>query len=324
MKKLDQQDRLRIFELRAKWYNGREIADIMKRHPSTISREIVRNSNGDYDPLRAQKSATERRKWANTMNAILVRNQEVYSEIIGLLKSKAIDRSPDAIVGRKQKEGIKTICTKTIYNYIKIHEPHLKKYLKYKRWYRRKWIGINTWKLDWTIDSIDNRPALVETRKRIGDREWDTVVNTGRKWWLVTFVERKTRYLLMRKIDDFKANTVHEATLQAFKNHHDKIMTITIDNGKEFADVDLTGIYLWARYYRAHPYQAWNRWTNENTNGMIRKHLPKKKDFYHFSDQKINHIKHRINKKPRRILKYASPYELFHNVKLSYFRQNCD
>jgi len=291
----------------------------MRRSHTTIGRELVRNSNGSYDPIRAQWRYRERKKGANKTHCVLIKDRDLRNEIVKFLWSKLIDWSPDAIVWRKREEWIETICTKTIYNYIKVHEPHLKKYLKYKRWYRRKWIGINTWKLDWTIDSIDNRPALVETRKRIGDWEWDTVVNTWRKWWLVTFVERKTRYLLMRKINDFRANTIHEATLQVFKDYHDKIRTITIDNGKEFADVDLTGIYLWARYYRAHPYQAWNRWTNENTNGMIRKHLPKKKDFYHFSDQKITIIKHRINKKPRRILKYASPYELFHSVKLAHF-----
>lgn len=291
----------------------------MKRHHTTIWRELARNSNWEYDPIKAQKHYRKRRKDANKTHCVLVKDQDLRNEIVKLLWSRLIDWSPDAITWRKKEEWVATICTKTIYNYINNHEPQLKKYLKYKRWYRKylKWSNIG--KLDRTIDSIDNRPAIVATRKRIWDREWDTVVSANRSCWLVTFVDRKTRYLLTKKITNFKAETVHNATLDVFKKYHDKVITITIDNWKEFADVDLTGIYLWWSYYRAHPYQAWNRWTNEHTNWMIRKMLPKWYDFKNISNQKVTLIQHRINKKPRRILNYASPYELFHDVKVAYF-----
>ena len=319
MNKLTQQERLKIFELKAKWHNNVEIGVIMKRHYTTIGRELDRNSNGEYDPIRAQKQYIKRKKAANKTHCILVKDKGLRNEVVKLLEIKVIDWSPDAIVWRKKEEWIPTICTKTIYNYIYNHEPQLKKHLKYKRWYRKYLTWRNIGKLDRTIDSIDNRPAIADTRKRIWDREGDTVVSATRSCWLVTFIERKTRYLLTKKIPNFKAETLHDATIKIFEKYHDKIKTITVDNGKEFADADLTGIYLWWAYYRAHPYHARERWTNENTNWMIRKMLPKWYDFKNVSDQKITLIQHKINKKPRRILKYASPYELFHDVKLAYF-----
>jgi IS30 family transposase len=322
MSVLSQQERLYVFELLVQWTSKYEIAKRLGRHHTTIGRELQRNGKGKYDPIKAQHMYTDRRTRTNQQRCILLHNTKL-REILELrLQNKEEDRSPDAIVGRIRQEWWVSVCSKTVYNYINNYAPSWKKYLKYKWWYRKK----KKWRIGRLYDSIDNielRPENVTQREVLWHWEWDTVVSKNRSCVLVTYVERKTRYLLMQKCLNSKANTIHENTLKLLDSHKDSIQTITIDNGKEFADAELTGIYLWVTYYRANPYCSWERWTNEHTNGMIRKHLPKKFDFKALQDHEILAIQEKINKKPRRLLWYMTPYELFHNKKLAYFSQMC-
>jgi IS30 family transposase len=319
---LTQQERLYVFELLVQWTSKYEIAKRLGRHHSTIGREIQRNGIGRYDPIKAQHMYKDRRTRANQKRCILLHNTQLREIIQERLENKEEDRSPDAIVGRIHQEWWVSVCSKTVYNYIHNYAPSWKKYLKYKWGYRKK-RKLHIGKLNDSIENIQCRPESIIHRKDIWHREWDTVVSKNRSCVLVTYVERKTRYLLMQKCMNSKANTIHEGTLALLKPHKENIETITIDNGKEFADAELTGIYLWARYYRANPYCSWERWTNEHTNGMIRKHIPKKMDFHALQDHEILAIQEKINKKPRRLLWYMTPYELFHNKKLAYFSHLC-
>jgi transposase, IS30 family len=321
---LSEHERLLIYRWLVVWENKYEIAEKLWRSHTTISREIIRNSNNkwEYDPIQAEKKYRERRKETNKARCKLLNDDILRNEIEIRLQSKEEDWSPDDLVGRMKGEWVACVCTKTVYNYINKYNPEWKKYLKYKRWYRKakRWLQ---WKVNENLPSIDDRPKIVETRKRIWDWEADTVISKWRNCALLTCNERKIKYVLIKKVENCKAETIHNATLTLLNNHKDRIYTITIDNGKEFWDAEITQIYLWVQYYKAHAYHSRERWSNEHTNGMIRKWLPKWSDFSSITDEEIIALQNKLNKKPRKILKYTTPYELFHGVKLAYFSHMC-
>jgi len=321
---LSERERLLIYRWLALWDSKYEIAKKLWRSHTTIGREILRNKNGsrEYDPLIAESIYRDRRIRTNKKRYKLLNNEILRNEIELRLKDKEEDRSPDGLVGRMKKEWVKRVCTKTVYNYIYNYEPWWKKYLKYKRWYRKAKRGLQWW-VTATLPSIDERPSIVETRERVGDWEADTVLSKWRNWALLTCNERKLKYVLMKKVDNCKAKTIHDATIELLDKHKDRIYTITIDNGKEFGDAEITQVYLGVQYYKAHAYHSRERWSNEHTNWMIRKWLPKWYDFSNITDEEIETLQDKLNKKPRKILNYTTPYELFHGIKLAYFSHMC-
>ena len=321
---LSERERLLIYRWLAVWDSKYEIAKKLWRSHTTIGREIDRNKDnkGEYDPLRAEDIYRTRRTKTNKIRCKLLNDDILRNEIEVRLQNKEEDWSPDGLVGRMKEEWVTCVCTKTIYNYIYEHKPGRKKYLKYKRWYRKakRWLQ---WWVTATLPSIDERPSIVETRGRIGDWEADTVLSKGRNCALLTCNERKLKYVLIKKVDNCKAETIHNATIWLLNPYRDRIYTITIDNGKEFWDAEITQICLGVQYYKAHAYHSRERWSNEHTNGMIRKWLPKWCDFSSITDTEILALQDKINKKPRKILKYTTPYELFHGIKLAYFSHMC-
>lgn len=321
---LSERERLLIYKWLLLWETKYEIAKRLWRSHTTIGREIFRNKNKkwEYDPIQAENIYKDRRIKTNKARCILLHNDLLRNEIEQRLQDRTEDRSPDGLVGRMKGEGVKCVCTKTVYNYINNYDISLKKYLKYKWWYRKakKWLQ---WWVTATLPSIDERPAIVETRERIGDWEADTVLSKWRNWALLTCNERKLKFVLIKKVANCKAETIHQATLSLLSEHKDRIYTITIDNGREFWDTEITQVHLGVNYYKAHAYHSRERWSNEHTNGMIRKRLPKWYDFSNISDKEIEALQNKLNKKPRKILNYTTPYELFYNTKLAYFSHLC-
>jgi IS30 family transposase len=321
---LSERERLLIYRWLAVWDSKCEIARKLWRSHTTIDREIERNKSNkwDYDPLIAESTYRDRRTKTNKGRCKLLKNEILRNEIETKLKNKEEDWSPDGLVGRMKEEWVRCVCTKTVYNYIHKYQPWWKKHLKYKRWYRKAKKWLQRW-ITATLPSIDERPQIVEARERIGDWEADTVLSKGRNCALLTCNERKLKYVLIKKVDNCKAETIHNATIWLLNPYKDKIYTITIDNGKEFWDVEITQIYLGVQYYKAHAYHSRERWSNEHTNGMIRKWLPKWYDFSSITDEEIEALQDKLNKKPRKILNYTTPYELFHNTRLAYFSHLC-
>jgi len=321
---ISERERLLIYRWLAVWDSKYEIAKKLWRSHTTIGREINRNKNnkGEYDPLIAENTYRNRRTRTNKIRGKLLNNDTLRNEIEVRLQNKEEDWSPDGLVGRMKEEWVSCVCTKTVYNYIYEYKPWWKKYLKYKRWYRKakRWLQ---WWVTSTLPSIDERPPIVERRERIGDWEADTVLSKGRNCALLTCNERKLKYVLIKKVDNCKAETIHTATMLLLNVYKDRIYTITIDNGKEFWDAEITQICLGVQYYKAHAYHSRERWSNEHTNGMIRKRLPKWYDFSSITDTEILALQDKLNKKPRKILKYTTPYELFHGIKIDYFSHMC-
>jgi IS30 family transposase len=159
--------------------------------------------------------------------------------------------------------------------------------------------------------SIEERPAIVEQRERLGDWEIDTLMGKGCHGALVSLVERKSRFTLLQSVDQCQAELVSQATISLLKPFAEKVHTITGDNGKEFTHHAQIAEALEAAFYFAHPYSAWERGTNENTNGLVRQYFPKNTNFLHSTFKEVLSVSDKLNHRPRKCLDFLTPCEVF-------------
>ena len=155
--------------------------------------------------------------------------------------------------------------------------------------------------------SIDIRPHIVETRRRLGDWEGDTVESCDHKPGINTLVDRKSGYVLITKVKDKTSNSTVEAMkrLTSFPCH-----TVTLDNGPENTNWKDMEQETKASVYYAHPYHSWERGTNENTNGLIREYFPKGTDFTQIPDEEIRKVEYILNTRPRKRHNWSTPLEI--------------
>jgi len=152
---------------------------------------------------------------------------------------------------------------------------------------------------------------VVNHRKRLGDWETDTLLGNNQKQAMLTLTERKSRFTLLGKVPHRTARAVRKQILRLLLPVVDKVHTLTSDHGKEFADHEQIAKILDLAFYFAHPYAAWERGTNENTNGLLRQYFPKKHDFLSVSNQEIKQAMSRLNFRPRKCLAFKAPFEVF-------------
>ena len=158
--------------------------------------------------------------------------------------------------------------------------------------------------------SIHNRPKEAELRFSFGHWEGDSIEGKAHKAGIHTEVERKTRFMMAIFIKDFTANETANTVSQMFHNLPKQAKkSTTLDNGKEFVKHKLFGLPA----YFADPYSSWQRGTNENSNGLIRRCLPKKTDFRKVEQTELDDIIEEINNRPRKCLGYHTPKEVFEN-----------
>ncbi len=298
---LTQQERYQIYALKKAGHTQIEIANVLERNASTISRELSRNSGGrGYRPKQAHCSSIDRR----AMNARTVDEAtwQFAQEMIMMQWSPEqisghADISPETVYQRvyanKQAGGL-------LWKNLRCQKKHKKRYGKIDR------RGMIPNRL-----SIEDRPAIVETRSRIGDWEADTVIGKNHRQAIVSIVERKSGFTLIRKVERKTALAVSQAMIGLLKPHQKKVHTITSDNGREFAGHEEIASGLKADFYFAHPYSSWERGTNENTNGLIRQYFPKNRDFTTITQQEINTAMERLNNRPRKRLGYQTPNQVF-------------
>jgi len=158
---------------------------------------------------------------------------------------------------------------------------------------------------------IDERPAIVDEKNRIGDWEIDTIIGKNRKQAVVTIVERKSKKAVLKKVEFKTAELVSNATISGLEPFSNLALTITSDNGSEFAYHEKIAEALEADFYFAHPYSSWERGLNENTNGLVRQYLKKGSDFSDIDDKSLAIIVNKLNNRPRKSLGYATPNEVF-------------
>jgi len=288
-----------------------EIARRLGRHPSTISRELHRNrSRNGYRAASAQQKA-ERRRTERPWTCKMERPEIARYTRAGLRQYW----SPDEIAGRSRREfpddPRSHVSRQTIYTWIHSQRAagiDWRRYLRRLGRVRRR--SENRGQLPACV-SIEGRPAVVDRRTRYGDWEGDTVVGAWHRGGAVTLVDRKSGYLLMSKVSDRQAATVREAITRLFRPLPASLRrTLTLDNGKEFAEHERLAAEVALRVYFAKPYRAWQRGTNENTNGLVRQFLPKGSDLAHTPVQKFEKIQHLLNNRPRKRLDYQTPLEI--------------
>ena len=165
--------------------------------------------------------------------------------------------------------------------------------------------------------SIDERPEIVNTNERIGDWEVDTMIGKNHKGVLVTAVDRKAKFTCIGHAPNKTAELVSNVLIDMLTPYQDKVLTITIDNGKEFSMHKDIANTLKADVYFAHPYRSWERGLNENTNGLIRQYFPKKSSFETIKERDIKFVEQRLNMRPRKSLGFNTPLESFLNIKVA-------
>ena len=159
--------------------------------------------------------------------------------------------------------------------------------------------------------SIEKRPAVVEQRKRIGDWEVDTIVGKGHRQAIVSLTERKSRLVLLRKVDRRTADLVSDAVIGLLQPISERLHTITADNGKEFAEHERISRELNTDFFFTHPFASWERGTNENMNGLVRQYIPKQRALDSITDHELLFITNRLNHRPRKCLDFRTPFEVF-------------
>jgi len=152
---------------------------------------------------------------------------------------------------------------------------------------------------------IEERPAVVNERTRLGDWEADTIFGRKKHQAIVTVIERKTRFTLMQKVVRKTSQEVGDALIELLGPY--PVHTITVDNGKEFMEHQRVAQALNAQIFFAHPNSAWERGTNENANGLIRQYFPKGSDFSKITNQEVEVVSDRLNHRPRKCLGLESP-----------------
>jgi IS30 family transposase len=160
---------------------------------------------------------------------------------------------------------------------------------------------------------ISERPAIVDGRSRFGDFEVDTIVGATHRQHILTVVERKAGLLFMARLKQPTAQEAADKLISILSPiaREGYVKTITADNGRQFAQHERIAACLGAKFYFAKPYHSWERGTNENTNGLIRQYIPKRRDFDDYSDEDLTCIQTKINNRPRKRLGYSTPIELF-------------
>ncbi len=311
---LTQEERYQIYILKKAGHSQSEIAGILGRDKSTISRELRRNRGlKGYRPRQAHKLALGRR-YDKVQPRI---DDSVWQQVEALIRE---EWSPEQIVGRIAMEQGGSISHEWIYQYIYADQRsggNLYKYLRCQKIRRKRYGAYDRRGRIPNQVSIDDRPAIVDSKRRFGDWEGDTVIGKGHRGALVTLVERKSLYTVIRAVLRKTAEAVRDAVTEGLMPHKNQVHTITYDNGREFADHEGMACDLDARIYFAHPYASWERGLNENTNGLIRQYFPKDRDLTTVTEHEIDLAMDKLNHRPRKSLGYRTPYEVFFNTRTS-------
>jgi len=308
------QERYALMLLRRQGQGVRAIARQLRRAPSTISRELRRN-RWRCDPrfywyLRAQ-SYTNHRRRISRRNAQFTLGD--WAAIEAVLRE---DWSPEQVVGWFARFRILTISHETIYRYVwkdkarggtlwthlRVATKHVRK--RYGRYDSRGRLAGKR--------HISERPAGAEHRSRIGHWEGDTVLgNTQHGACVVTLVERKSGFTAIGLLARRAAPDVNARLRQLIAAQPRPVRTITLDNGTEFHSYKALEATVDARCYFATPHHAWERGTNENTNGLIRQYLKKRTSMEHLTQADCQRIADRLNRRPRKRFGFRTPEEVY-------------
>ena len=310
-KQLTYKERYQIYALLKEGLNFTQIARNIGCHKSTISREIKRNSlnNTRYSPDNASIETFTRHR----DKPKFIKITKVVKKYIHKYLKK--DWTPEQVAGKLRRDSIVNISHESIYQYIyKNKKNGGRLYLllvhKAKKYNKRSSIYNSRGTINNRI-SIHKRPKIVDNKTRIGDWEVDLIIGKYHKGSIVTIVDRKSKFTLMKKLPTKESIGVTNTIIELMYPIKNISHTITSDNGKEFSLHENISNSLNIDFYFCDPYSSWQRGLNENTNGLIRRYIPKKTEFENISDNEIMMIQNKLNHRPRKSLDYKTPFEVF-------------
>jgi transposase, IS30 family len=300
-----------ISALRLQGLSQSAIAVQLGRHRSSISREFRRNqcADGAYRPSKAI-SRTRRRRSQSRRNW---RFSDGHLQIVILLLR--LEWSPEQIAGWLRVHRVFNISHETIYRHVwydRIYGGDLYTHLRQAGKQRRKRYraydsrGILAGKRH-----ISERPPGAQNRSRFGHWEIDTVIGSNDQHCIATIVERKSKYVMIGKLRTRMTAELNNRVIRLIQRHNRAVRTLTADNGTEFHDYKTIESRTGAAFYFTTPHHSWERGLNENTNGLIRQYLPKGTSMAKLTQFDCNAIARRLNRRPRKLLGYKTPEQVY-------------
>ncbi len=309
-KRVTEEERRLIYRWRQDGESVREMGRRLGRAPSSISREVLRNTGGrSYRPKQAHEKAQAR--------AMRPGPRRFTDEVRADAESRLREGwTPEIISERARLDGRPSVCKETIYKHIYADAKDggdLWENLPRARRKRRRRCPRHDGRGRGKIPNqrmINTRPAEVETRVTVGHWEGDLINGAHETGNLVTLVERNTRFTLVERTDTKEAREVTLKICGLFTEMPPASrLSLTLDNGKEFARHEEMARETGMDVFFAHPYHSWERGTNENTNGLIRRLYPKKTSFSEIGRAELKRIDTFLNDRPRKCLGWMTPRE---------------
>lgn len=304
-KHLSQIERYQIHSLMKAQHNITQIAELLRRDKSTISRELRRNAGcRGYRAKQACELACKRAEssrnastlapWVKEQARVLLRLQWSPEQISGKLPVSH-ESLYQQVYADKAQGG-------SLWKNLRCQKKKKKRYASGRD--RRGQIPNRR--------PLSERPAHIEERLQVGHWECDTVIGANHKQAIVTVVERKSGYAVIAKVSNKTSDLVGAAIIKALKPFEVRVKTLTYDNGKEFCGHAKIDQALGSTGYFARPFASWERGSNENFNGLLRQYVPKKRQMENITDEEIKMIENRLNNRPRKRLGFRTPAEVFH------------
>lgn len=311
-KHLNAAQRYTIEAMRRQKKTQKEIADTIGVSPSTVSRELKRNSGKrGYRCGQANGMALDRMRRLQNYRALT-------AELRGFIREKLTREqwSPAQIAGYLRRRGAACACVETIYAYIRRDRENggdLYLHCRHRLKRRKKTPAAKAGAVRGRT-MIDDMPREWDGSEPARDFEMDTIVGKDGKGAIVTIVDRCTNFLMARKLPLGKnADALARAVCAMMLPYKGKARSIVTDNGSEFASHKAISGKLGVRIFFAHPYSAWEKGCVEYHNKLIRQYIPKGTDFNDVSDQFLKRVVEKINRRPREKLAFAAPVVEFFN-----------
>lgn len=309
---LTYKERCQIYALKTSGMSSLGIAHQLGRSKSTINNEIKRNSGKrGYRCDQAQRLSEERRQRASNTSS------KMTSDCIAVVEDKLINEqwSPEQILGWMKRHLGYSVSHERIYQHIwrdKKQGGNLYKHLRHggKRYHRRSSKNAGRGLIPCRVD-IDERPKIVDNKERIGDWELDTIIGKNHNGAIVSMVDRASKFTKLMLVPNKTSSAVTAAIKAALDPVNSLVLTMTADNGKEFAEHQELTRTLDAQVYFAKPYHSWERGLNEHTNGLVRQYFPKGTAFASLSQNDVQQVESLLNSRPRKALDFQTPMEVF-------------
>lgn len=312
---LTYEQRCQLETLKKRGDSPSSIAKELGFHPSTIYRELARNKGKKgYRFKQAHRKATERRKKASHECS------KMTPEMISLIESKLnLQWSPEQISGwLKKNDNLENISHERIYQHVWADKKSggvLYKQLRHSgKKYNKRSSGKAGRGCIPNRTDINERPEIVEQKCRLGDWEIDTIIGKGHKGAIVSMVDRASKLTKLIVVSKKTAHDVSEALVKKLAPIQEFVLTLTADNGKEFAYHEQVACRLETDFFFAKPYHSWERGLNEHTNGLVRQYFPKSTAFDEVTQEQIEEVEILLNNRPRKVLEYSTPIEVFERL----------